>query len=166
MYETKGLGYRHEIWTQRLLAKHIRENCIKEGHPDLSKINQGTISKILNASNIKPHKISSYIAKVDPKFDQKAANVLAAYTEANQLSEKRKKEEIKTVIISYDEKPGIQAIGNVYPDLMPVEGHYSTIARDYEYKRDGTISLLAGIDLLSGRIHYKIFEKHRSWEFI
>jgi len=77
-----------------------------------------------------------------------------------------KKEKIDSVIISYDEKPGIQAIGNVYPDLMPVEGHYSTIARDYEYKRHGTLSLLAGIDLISGKITYKIFEQHKSWEFI
>jgi len=70
------------------------------------------------------------------------------------------------VIISYDEKPGIQAIGNKYPDLMPVEGQYSTLARDYEYKKYGTLSLLAGIDLISGRISYKIFENHRSCEFI
>ncbi len=70
------------------------------------------------------------------------------------------------MIISYDEKPGIQAIGNKYPDLMPVEGRYSTIARDYEYKKHGTLSLLAGIDLISGRISYKIFENHRSCEFI
>ena len=79
---------------------------------------------------------------------------------------KKKNEKIKMVIISYDEKPGIQAIGNVYPDLMPVEGYYSTIARDYEYKRHGNLSLLAGIDLISGKIHYKVFEKHRSCEFI
>ena len=162
----KNIGYPHEIWTQRLLAKHIRKNCIKEGHSDLSSINQGTISKILNASNIKPHKIRFYIAKVDPEFDQKAARVLATYNEANELRENIKKEEIESVIISYDEKPGIQAIGNVYPDLMPVEGHYSTIARDYEYRRHGTLSLLSGIDLISGRIIYKVFEKHRSWEFI
>jgi putative transposase len=87
----KDLGYPHEIWTQRLLVKHIRENCIKEGHPDLSKINQGTISKILNASKIKPHKINCYIAKVDPDFDQKAANVLETYREAKRLSEKKGK---------------------------------------------------------------------------
>ena len=87
----KDLGYPHEIWTQRLLAEHIRENCIKEEHPDLSKINQGTISKILNASKIKPHKISCYIAKVDPDFDQKAANVLGTYREAKRLSEKKEK---------------------------------------------------------------------------
>ena len=49
---------------------------------------------------------------------------------------------------------------------MPVEGRHSTIARDYEYKKYGTLSLLAGIDLISGRISYKIFENHRSCEFI
>ena len=87
----KDLGYPHEIWTQRLLAKHVRENSIKEGHPDLSKINQGTISKILNASKIKPHKIRCYIAKVDPDFDQKAANVLETYKEAKRLNEKKEK---------------------------------------------------------------------------
>jgi transposase len=87
----KDLGHPHEIWTQRLLVKHIRENCIKEGHPDLSKINQGTVSKILNASKIKPHKISSYVAKVDPDFDQKAANVLDTYREAKMLNERKEK---------------------------------------------------------------------------
>jgi putative transposase len=55
----KDLEYPHELWTQRLLAKHIRKNCIKEEPPELSKISQGTISKILNASNIKSHKIRS-----------------------------------------------------------------------------------------------------------
>lgn len=70
------------------------------------------------------------------------------------------------VIVSYDEKPGIQAIGNRYPDLMPVSGQYPTLSRDYEYKRHGTISLLAGIDLLTGTVHYKIFDRHRSEEFI
>jgi putative transposase len=87
----KDLGYPHEIWTQRLLVKHIKKNCINEGHPDLSKISQGTISKILNASKIKPHKISSYIAKVDPDFDNKAAKVLDTYREAKRLNEKKKK---------------------------------------------------------------------------
>jgi len=87
----KDLGYPYEIWTQRLLAKHIQENCIKENHPDLSKIRQGTISKILNASKIRPHKIRYYIAKVDPDFDQKAANVLDTYREAKRLNEKKTK---------------------------------------------------------------------------
>ena len=85
----KDLGYPHEIWTQSLLAEHIRENCIKEKHPDLSKICQGTISKILNASKIKPHKIRYYVAKVDPNFGQKASKVLDTYREAKRLNEKK-----------------------------------------------------------------------------
>lgn len=49
---------------------------------------------------------------------------------------------------------------------MLVEGYYSTIARDYEYKRHGTLLLSAGIDLISGKINYKVFGEHKSWEFI
>jgi putative transposase len=62
----KYLGYPHEIWTQRLLAEHIRENCIKEEYPDLSKINQGTISKIPNASKIKHTKLAFTLLKLIP----------------------------------------------------------------------------------------------------
>jgi putative transposase len=163
----KDLGYPHEIWSQRLLARHIRKNCIKEGHPDLSKISQGTISKILNASNIKPHKIRSYTAKVDPDFDIKAKNVLEVYNEAKKLRENsKKKNELDRAIFSCDEKAGIQAIGNKYPDLMPVEGKYPTIARDNEYVRHGTLSLFACINLVSGKISHKVLARNRSREFI
>jgi hypothetical protein len=51
------------------------------------------------------------------------------------------------VILSYDEKPGIQAIGNTTPDLPPVPGTHPTTQRDHEYKRHGTVTLMAGIDL-------------------
>jgi hypothetical protein len=54
------------------------------------------------------------------------------------------------VFVSYDEKPGIQAIANTAPDLPSVSGKHASIARDHEYKRLGTLSLLAGIDLLTG----------------
>jgi transposase len=163
----KDLGYPHELWSQRLLAKHIRKYCFKEGHPELSKISQGTISKILNASNIKPHKIRSYTAKVDPDFDIKAKNVLEVYNEAKEIRENlKKKNELDRVILSCDEKAGIQAIGNKYPDLMPVEGKYPTIARDYEYVRHGTLSLFACMDLVSGKIIHKVLPRNRSHEYI
>ena len=74
--------------------------------------------------------------------------------------------DVDVAIVSYDEKPGMQAVGNKYPDLMPVVDKYPTISRDYEYIRHGTLSLLAGIDLLTGTIHYQVYEKHRSAEFI
>ena len=160
-------GYPYELWTQRLLAEHIRMQCAKNGFPELSKISRGTISKILRASNVKPHKISSYLAPIDPEFEPKSAVVLHTYKQVELLQQISKEgKPLDMMIISYDEKPGIQAIGNKYPDLMPVPGEYVTVSRDHEYVRHGTISLLAGIDLLTGIVHYKIFDKHRSIEFI
>ena len=69
-------------------------------------------------------------------------------------------------VLSYDEKPGIQAIANSAPDLPPVPGRHPTISRDHEYVRHGTLSLLAGIDLLSGEVMGLVRERHRSREFI
>ncbi len=69
-------------------------------------------------------------------------------------------------IVSYDEKPGIQAIATTAPDLPPAPGRHATFARDYEYKRHGTVSLLAGIDLLTGQVHALVKDRHRSREFI
>jgi transposase len=68
-------------------------------------------------------------------------------------------------VVSYDEKPGIQAIENVAPDLPPKPGEYRTVARDYEYRRHGTVSLLAGIDLHDGNVLGLVRDRHRSLEF-
>src|SRR5438445_147305 len=69
-------------------------------------------------------------------------------------------------IISYDEKPGIQAIGTTAPDRPPLPGASPTVMRDHEYKRHGTLTLMAGIDLLTGTVHAVVKERHRSREFI
>src|ERR1700704_5493651 len=85
---------------------------------------------------------------------------------AAKAKNKAKKPGKPVTIVSYDEKPGIQAIATTAPDLPPVPGAYATFARDYEYKRHGTLSLLAGIDLLTGKVHALVKERHRSREFI
>ena len=69
-------------------------------------------------------------------------------------------------IVSYDEKPGIQALATTAPDLPPEPGKHATFARDHEYKRYGTVSLLAGIDLLTGQVHALVKDRHRSCEFV
>jgi len=56
-------------------------------------------------------------------------------------------------IVSCDEKPGIQAIATTAPDLSPQPGLHATFTRYHEYKRNGTVSLLAGIDLVTGKVH-------------
>src|SRR5260370_8566142 len=97
------------------------------------------------------------------------AEVLCVYREVQVLKKaaaKSKNSRTPVAIISYDEKPGIQAIATTAPDLPPVPGTYATFARDYEYKRHGTLSLLAGIDLLTGKVHALVKERHRSREFI
>ena len=58
-----------------------------------------------------------------------------------------------TAYISYDEKPDIQAIGTTAPDLAPVPGHHPAVGRDHEYVRHGTVTLMAGMDLVTGHVH-------------
>ena len=74
-------------------------------------------------------------------------------------------EEPETHTVSYDEKPGIQAIATTSPDLSPREGNGVTY-RDYEYVRHGTLSLLAGIDLVTGEAIPLVRETHKSSDFI
>ena len=161
----KELGYSFELWTNRLLAKHAREHCKENRHPSLAKINRGTISKLLNKSDVRPHKITYYLERRDPDFDRKMTQVLHVYKQV-ELIKQMGKDAPPVTVVSYDEKPGIQAISSVAPDLPPVPGKYSCIARDYEYKRHGTLSLLAGIDLLNGQVHGIVADRHRSREFV
>jgi transposase len=158
----KDLGFASEYWTTSALAKYARDNCAASGHSCLKKLSKGTVSKILNKSDVRPHKTSYYLEKRDPDFDRKMAQVLHVYKEVEMYRRNDEKECV--AILSYDEKPGIQAIGNLAPDLPPSPGKYSTWSKDYE--RYGTVSLLASIDLMSGKIHSKVFDRHRSSEFI
>ena len=70
--------------------------------------------------------------------------------------------------LSYDEKPGIQAIGSTTPDLPPISNTEkgSSYMRDYEYIRYGTISLLAAIDLLTGEAIPLVSDTHKSSDFV
>lgn len=168
--KAKDLGYPHELWTTRLLARHAREHGPAEGHACLGKLVQGTVCKILNEQEVKPHKVRYYLERRDPEFKGKMAEVLCVYREVKIIKEtaaaSKKKPSDAVAIISYDEKPGIQAIATTAPDLPPEPGVHATFARDHEYKRHGTVSLLAGIDLLTGTVHALVKDRHRSREFI
>src|SRR5260221_7459271 len=170
--KAKEHGYPHELWTTRLLARHARERGPAAGHKCLAKLVQGTVCKILGQEEIKPHKVRYYLERRDAEFEQKMAEVLCVYREVQVLKKaaakanKARKSGKPVTIVSYDEKPGIQAIATTAPDLPPVPRTYATFARDHEYKRHGTLSLLAGIDLLTGKVHALVQERHRSREFI
>ena len=167
--KAKDHGYPHELWTTRLLANHARTHGPAAGHDCLGTLVQGTVCKILDAQAVKPHKVRYYLERRDPEFEPKMAEVLCVYREVAVLKEAEATTEdapAKVAIVSYDEKPGVQAIGTTAPDLPPQPGVHQTFARDHEYQRHGTLSLLAGIDLVSGKIHALVEERHRSREFI
>src|SRR3982075_389556 len=170
--KAKDHGYPHELWTARLLARHAREHGAAAGHGCLANLVQGTVCKILGQEEIKPHKVRYHLERRDAEFEQKMAEVLCVYREVQVLKKaaakvkKSKKSRKPVAIVSYDEKPGIQAIATTSPDLPPVPGTYASFSRDHEYKRHGTLSLLAGIDLLTGKVHALVKERHRSREFI
>jgi transposase len=168
--KAKELGYPHELWTTRLLARHAREQGPAEGHSCLAKLAQGTLCNILNKQEVKPHKVRYYLERRDPQFKQKMAEVLCVYRQVKLIKETaaaaKQKPSDAVAIVSYDEKPGIQAIATTAPDLPPEPGTHATFARDHEYKRYGTVSLLAGIDLLTGQVHALVKDRHRSCEFI
>ena len=163
--KAKDFGYPHELWTTRLLARHAREYGPAAGHECLARLVQGTVCKILDAHAIKPHKIRYYLERRDPEFEEKMTHVLCIYRKVAILKEANAPSDT-VAIISYDEKPGMQAIGSTAPDLPPKPGVHAAFARDHEYKRHGTLSLLAGIDLVTGKVHALVKDRHCSCEFI
>ena len=165
--KAKELGYPHELWTTRLLARHACQYGPAAGHDCLARLAQGTVCKILNRQAVKAHKVRYYLERRDSEFEEKMAQVLCVYREVALLKEAAAEGQNKpTVVVSYDEKPGIQAIATTAADLPPKPGIYPSFARDHEYKRHGTLSLLAGIDLLTGRVHALVKNRHRSREFV
>ena len=130
--KAKEHGYPHELWTTRLLARHAREQGPAAGHECLANLVQGTVCKILGQEEIKPHKVRYYLERRDAEFEQKMAEVLCVYREVQVLKKaaaRSSKPRKPAAIISYDEKPGIQAIATTAPDLPPEPGVYATFAR-------------------------------------
>lgn len=132
-------GYAAEVWTRSALANHARKHGPEAGHDCLRKAAKATIQRILDAHPIRPHKMAYYLEKRDPEFDRKMEEILCVYKEVNLQNEAGEAPSVITV--SVDEKPGVQAIKNIAPDIMP--GKHSRVMRDYEYKRLGTLSILA-----------------------
>src|SRR6202035_5469906 len=127
--KAKEHGYPHELWTTRLLARHARDHGPAAGHKCLAKLVQGTVCKILSHEEIKPHKVRYYLQRRDAEFEQKMAEVLCVDREVKILKKaaaKSKKSDKPVAIVSYDEKPGIQALATTAPDLPPVPGSYAT----------------------------------------
>lgn len=166
----KDLGYAAETWTTSALTKHINKVAKDAGYERLSTITEASVYRILDKANIKPFRIQYYCERRDPEFEDKMHNVLVVYKQLSmQFDENGNllpfEDGEVTHVLSYDEKPGIQAIANTAEDKLP-NTQNGTIQRDYEYKRLGTLSLLAGIDLQTGEAIPMVSDTHNSEDYI
>ena len=164
----KQFGYAAELWTRSALARHVRKHAVQSGYPALAKAAKATVQRILDAQALRPHKVTYYLERRDPNFLSKMKVVLLIYQEVALQNEAMINGASQPLVItvSVDEKPGVQAIGNTTVDLPTVAGKYPTVARDHEYIRYGTLSILAALDLHDGHVTARVEERHRSVEFI
>jgi len=163
-------GYAAETWTYAKLTSYINKTAEAAGFTRLSSIHKSTVHTIMDDAEIKPFRIKYYCENRDPDFDEKMHNVLLVYKQLSfQFDEDGQLlpfgDGQVTHVISYDEKPGIQAIATTSVDLL-LDEEYGCISRDYEYKRLGTLSLLAGIDLQTGEAIPFVSESHNSKDYI
>lgn len=135
----------------------------------MTGLSRSKLHRILTQAEVKPHKIRYYVERRDPEFARKMIEVLHVYKDVEIVNAgllEGTLREPSTVTISYDEKPGIQALATTAKDRPPAPNRYSTHLRDYEYKRLGTVSLLAGLDLHTGRVTEIVRDRHASADFI
>lgn len=162
------LGLAAELWTLSALARYVAAQATAAGFPRLARAGKTTVWRILDAHDLKPHRVRYYLDKRDPQFERKMAEVLVAYRDVNlyraDAAHDARPQPIYTV--SVDEKPGVQALGTTAPDLPPAPGQHAGIGRDHEYVRHGTLSILAALDLHTGQIIANVERRHRSVEFI
>lgn len=164
----KEHGLAAELWTLSALAKFVRMNAVAVGHACLLRAAKATVWRILNAHDIKPHRIRYYLERRDAEFERKMQEVLVVYRDiAMTLAAGDEAPSARPMYtVSVDEKPGIQALATTAPDLPPVPGAHACTARDHEYVRHGTVPMIAGIDLHDGHVTAQVYDRHRSREFV
>jgi transposase len=128
-------------WTGRTLAK-------------AAKISLRSVQRILDAHRLEPHRVRSFKLSNDPKFAEKLRDVVGLYVDPP----------AHAVVLSLDEKSGIQALDRTQPGLPMKRGRAGTMTHDY--KRNGTTTLFAALDVLDGTIISRNMKRHRHQEFI
>lgn len=129
-------------WTIRELAKHMG-------------VTKGLVERVFNDQALKPHRIKYYHHSTDPEFESKMLNIIGLYLHPPQNS----------VVLSVDEKTGIQALDRNQP-VLPLQPHGKVKNIPFEYKRLGTTSLLAALEVHNGKVTGKCEQRHTHQEFL
>ena len=128
-------------WTGRMLAKAVG-------------ISLRSVQRILEAHQLAPHRIRTFKLSNDPQFAEKLKDVIGLYVDPP----------AHAVVLSVDEKSQIQALDRTQPGLPMKPGRAGTMTHDY--KRNGTTTLFAALNVLDGTIIGRNMKRHRHQEFI
>ena len=117
-------------------------------------VSKSTVSNIWRSHQVKPHRVKRFKLSRDPKFLEKLTDVVGLYLNPPQ----------QAMVICVDEKSQIQALDRTQPGLPLKKGRCGTLTHDY--KRNGTTSLFAALEVLEGRVIGQCFARHRHQEFL
>ena len=137
--QSKPKGMTH--WSCRLMAAN-------------QGMSKSTVNNLWRSHNIKPHRTKTFKLSRDPKFLQKLTDVVGLYLNPPD----------KAIVLCVDEKSQIQALNRTQPGLPLKKGRSGTMTHDY--KRNGTTTLFAALDLLQGRVIGNCHKRHRHQEFL
>jgi transposase len=124
----------------------------------IATLHPTTVHRILDAAELHPHHLRYWRHAIVPDFEAKAASVLWYYERVAWLAERDE------LVVCVDEKTQIQALRRPSPDLGMLSGHDRR--REWEYKRHGTVNLLAIYTLMTGRLWGRILQKNDATHFI
>jgi len=128
-------------WSCRLMA-------------DNQGVSKSTISNIWRSHNLKPHRTRSFKLSTDPRFLEKLTDVVGLYLNPPQ----------QAIVLCVDEKSQIQALDRTQPGLPLKKGRCGTMTHDY--KRNGTTTLFAALEVLQGQVIGQCYQRHRHQEFL
>jgi len=117
-------------------------------------VSKDTVQRILTQADVRPHRLERYMASNDPDFETKAADVIGLYMAPPQHA----------AVFCVDEKTAIQALDRLDPVLPLSPGRLER--HGFEYRRNGTLSLYAALDVKTGKVQGKTAERHTSAAFI
>lgn len=117
-------------------------------------VSPATVQRVWSARGLKPHLVKTFKLSNDKRFEEKLVDVVGLYLNPPD----------KTVVLCMDEKSQIQALDRTQPSLPMKKGRAGTMTHDY--KRNGTTTLFAALDVLSGKVIGQCLPKHRNTEFV
>ncbi len=117
-------------------------------------INQSMVHRVWKANGLKPHLVRTFKVSRDPHFEEKLIDVVGLYLNPPE----------KALVISADEKSQVQALDRTQPSLPMIPGRCGTMTHDY--KRNGTTTLFAAIEMTQGKVISRCMARHRHQEWI